>query len=286
MTSPVVDPSSLTQFELAGYLFLTFCGWSESEKVQVTINYPDGKLFTLEYVAKTMTNQDQTPYIAIAKELEVNDPTGKYLITATGDQSGSANAEVNVVQPTKPHLQQDNESEVLLSFFNPGEKVRLYLYQSDDSRNYRFKSWQEFTIDQNGQLVVDTSGICENRCYYAAIGELSGEAFDGLSSQTYMSIRTSSPPELQCPGAPLHRLQVGGRGYVCSDQGNRPLYRQPKYSSPILLELSSNTYFEIIKGPVCTEEISFWRIRLESGRTGWISEGEAKLPSYYLCPAP
>jgi len=282
----MVDPTSLTEFEVTGYLFLTFCGWLEGEKVLLTINYPGGKLFTQEYIAETMTTQTQAPYIAIAKELEVSDPTGNYLITAEGDQSGSVNHIVNVIQPMNPHLQQENGSQVFLSFFKPGEKIRLFLYQSDDSRNYRFESWQDFTMDQNGQLLVDTVGMCEANCYFAAIGEKSGEAFDALSSQTYMSIHTSSPPELQCSGAPLQRLKIGGRGYVCSDQVNRPLYRHPKYSAPILLELPSKTFFVINRGPVCKEGTSFWRILLESGLTGWITEGEANMSSYFLCPAP
>lgn len=286
MTSPSVDPTSLTHFELTGYIFLTFCGWLEGEKVRVTINYSDGRFFTQEYIAETMLAQTQAPYVAFAKELEVSDPTGIYLITAKGDQSGSVIHNVNVIQPMKPQLRQENGSQVFFSFFKPGEIVRLYLFQSDDSRNYRFKSWQDFTMDQKGQLLVDTFEMCEVHCYFAALGEQSGEAFDALSSQIYMSIHTSSPPELQCSGAPLQRLRIGGRGYVCTDQVNRPLYRQPKYSAPILLDLSSNTFFEIFRGPVCEEGTSFWRVRLESGRTGWISEGEARMSSYFLCPAP
>jgi hypothetical protein len=284
--APAVDPASKTQFEILNYLFVTFCGWQNGEKVQVKLDFPDGRSLTQEYTAESPSESGKSPFIMATYLIEAGDPAGNYQLTAQGEQSGQVVFPFLVTRPEHPRLVQMPEEKVLLSYFQPFEVVRLFIYENSGSLRYRFKNWQEFKVDENGQLLVQVTEACQTDCYFAAIGESSGEAYDGLSSQKYMSIRTSTPAELQCPASPLQRLSVGKHAYVCTGQAALKMYRQPRTSAPLLAELAPGTYFEIIKGPVCFKDLTFWRIRLPSKRSGWVIEGENSPGGYLLCPAP
>ncbi len=279
--------SSSNQAELLDYLLVTFCGWEKGESVEVTSIYPDGRQVIQQYTADTAGGVDQAPFVMARLELKSDDPPGTYQMIARGEQSQEARHEISVSLPNRPHIVFQPDADVLLSYFQPKEKVRLFVYEPlPGTANYRFKQWQEFVVDENGKLLVETEEVCEFECYYSAIGDQSGEAFDNLSSQDYLSILTSGSPQAQCTGAPLQRLAVGKKAFVCTLDQTLLMRKQPRQSSKENGQLQPNTYFEIIDGPVCADESSYWRIRLDSGRTGWVVEDGNDTDPYSLCPAP
>jgi hypothetical protein len=50
--------------------------------------------------------------------------------------------------------------------------------------------------------------------------------------------------------------------------------------------LEPGTQFTIIGGPSCSDNWSWWNIRLDDGTTGWVSEGGDEIDPYFICPSP
>jgi hypothetical protein len=97
----------------------------------------------------------------------------------------------------------------------------------------------------------------------------------------------TATPSPSCPGAPPQRLQVGGRGQVCTRTDNVRLRIEPGSTSNIVASLPTGTVFTVIGGPECAgDNWSWWQIRTIDGLTGWIAEGGDETDRYFLCPLP
>lgn len=97
--------------------------------------------------------------------------------------------------------------------------------------------------------------------------------------------RVEAEPETDaysCPGALEPRLTVGDWGWVDTNDP-RPLnFRMgPSTDTRAFAQLQVGTEFQIISGPVCAQDMNWWRIEAES-QTGWISEGQGDL--YFVSP--
>jgi hypothetical protein len=89
-----------------------------------------------------------------------------------------------------------------------------------------------------------------------------------------------------CPGAPAQRVQAGRRGYVCTQQERVKVRREPSRASSELTRLPPGAYFDILDGPACADDWSWWYILTKDGQKGWIAEGGDDTDPYYICPAP
>lgn len=83
--------------------------------------------------------------------------------------------------------------------------------------------------------------------------------------------------EVICAGALPERLAVGIRGYVNYNLGLR-IRSEPNAQANFLAVLDLGTEFTVIGGPVCNGRLNWWEVRLETGATGWLGEGD----NYYL----
>ncbi|NLG95978.1 MAG: SH3 domain-containing protein [Chloroflexi bacterium] len=64
-----------------------------------------------------------------------------------------------------------------------------------------------------------------------------------------------------------------------------PIYiTGPEYNAPEVRRIPPGTEFEIIDGPVCNDHSSWWKIRIPTGRIGWVMEGSSAVYPYFLCP--
>jgi len=127
------------------------------------------------------------------------------------------------------------------------------------------------TADPAVQLTVNTDN--ENSVFnYAAIAN----AMDCfiIPSQTISS----------CPGAPPQRMVVNQRGSVCTKSEPVRMRTLPARSADTLIEVSSGTQFTVIGGPSCSDDWSWWNVRLEDGTTGWLAEGGDEVDPYFICP--
>ncbi|KXK15503.1 MAG: SH3 type 3 domain-containing protein [Chloroflexi bacterium OLB14] len=95
---------------------------------------------------------------------------------------------------------------------------------------------------------------------------------------------TPLPLITSCSGAPPQRVEVGRRGFVCT-QYDRLIVRTGPYASDTeITRIEPNTYFRVIDGPVCANNWSWWEIRTDDGVRGWVSEGGDNVDKYFICP--
>lgn len=87
-----------------------------------------------------------------------------------------------------------------------------------------------------------------------------------------------------CPGAPEQRLEVNEDAKVCTREDNVFLRSGPSKQEVVIKKVSPGTVVLIIDGPECANSWSWWRVRLNDGTTGWMSEGGDREDPYYLCP--
>ncbi|GAB4333263.1 MAG: hypothetical protein Kow00117_17260 [Phototrophicales bacterium] len=84
-----------------------------------------------------------------------------------------------------------------------------------------------------------------------------------------------------CAGAPPSRLQIGMRARVAFTDGTQlRLRRDP--GGEQLGSLNGGEQFNITGGPVCLGEVTWWRLRMDDGRIGWVAEGDTE--TYYVEP--
>jgi hypothetical protein len=112
---------------------------------------------------------------------------------------------------------------------------------------------------------------------YSAIGSAAGAACDYFEVAPAI-VRSS------CPGAPLQRMIVNERGYVCTQSDSIRVRVSPARSASTLFQLKPDTYFTVIGGPACSDNWSWWNIRMPDGTTGWVSEGGDEIDQYFICP--
>jgi hypothetical protein len=87
-----------------------------------------------------------------------------------------------------------------------------------------------------------------------------------------------------CPGAPPQRVVVGDKAYVCTKSDRLIVHKGPGKNEPEITRIVTGTEFVVVKGPVCSDNWSFWRIRTKDGIVGWVSEGSDSIDPYFFCP--
>lgn len=84
-----------------------------------------------------------------------------------------------------------------------------------------------------------------------------------------------------CNLAPKTRLQMNQSARVIYGEGVR-LREMPGFNGAVLDMVAAGIIVRTISLPVCRDDILWWEVKLESGQTGWIAEGQPDL--YYLEP--
>ncbi|HPO57331.1 MAG TPA: SH3 domain-containing protein [Anaerolineaceae bacterium] len=87
-----------------------------------------------------------------------------------------------------------------------------------------------------------------------------------------------------CPGAPEQRLEVGEDARVCTLVDSVFLRKGPGRRYEVLERVRPGTIVDVIGGPKCADDWSYWEVELPGGETGWMSEGGDAVDPYFLCP--
>lgn len=90
--------------------------------------------------------------------------------------------------------------------------------------------------------------------------------------------------DTECPGAPSQRVDIGSIAVVCTDYDRLIIRQGPGQSNSEITRIYPGTNLVILDGPVCSGVYSWWKIRTESGTTGWVAEGGDSIDPYYICP--
>ena len=91
-----------------------------------------------------------------------------------------------------------------------------------------------------------------------------------------------------CPGAPQLRLTVGMQGQVAAPgpgetTSNLRVRLAPGTNAKVLGRIHSGDTFKVTDGPICTENLAWWKIATDSGLEGWVAEGDNN--GYFIEPA-
>ncbi len=91
---------------------------------------------------------------------------------------------------------------------------------------------------------------------------------------------------VQCPGAPVSRIQAGQRGFISLDPPSPSRIRDlPGKQGRILGQLQPGEVFLVLDGPRCSDNYSWWKIRAEhNDLQGWVAEGD--LSDYWIVACP
>lgn len=278
---------------------MSACGWEENEILTGKVIYPDGRTFT----DSIKTSKDFTGIAGtISFTPSINDPEGSYTLVLIG-KNGSVEATIYYSKPVGPHIFYASDSEIYLYGFSTSEEITLYCYDStgqiiDGDYVGVFLGWEEYKVGTDGTLTINSPA---SKCNFAVIGEKSGEvhslrnlagggtydwAPETIKTQNSSSSSSSAQEQsASCPGAPEQRLEIGEMAYVCTSTDSVKLREGPGKDYPIIKSLIPGADIEIIGGPKCKNNWSWWQIQTESGFIGWMSEGGDNTDKYYLCPS-
>ncbi|HOH20174.1 MAG TPA: serine/threonine protein kinase [Anaerolineaceae bacterium] len=116
---------------------------------------------------------------------------------------------------------------------------------------------------------------------------------------TNRSISPTKTPTLKssCPGAEPQRVKIGDIVQVCTKSDRVIVRSQPLPGENEIFRIYPGTVVEIIDGPRCSDDSSWWLIRiqkdtlvfkgkdydLKTTSEGWIREGSDNIDQYYIC---
>jgi hypothetical protein len=83
----------------------------------------------------------------------------------------------------------------------------------------------------------------------------------------------------------MWQFSIGQRGLVPLRETTPSTLRAEPGSLTVYGYIYPGNYFTIVEGPICStwNGMSWWRVRTDDGREGWISEGNREV--YWIDPA-
>jgi hypothetical protein len=246
--------------------------------------------------------------IQISKDFEVSRTRGKAYISALGQRSdreimsGSPWMGTHLLRPNS-----NNHVDIYGVGYPPNTPVYLLLYLK-----HKLVQKQVVLSDPSGNVSASFSGPFELDKPYSKTYLLYGITdpnmkLDGVDLLTCHDVVASKPgaacdyfeilPEVMpplatatyhapytCPGAPPQRMVINWRGYVCTRRESVHLRVDHMSSADVLASLLPGTQFTVVDGPSCSGNWSWWKIQLDNGMTGWVSEGGDESDAYFICP--
>jgi hypothetical protein len=103
----------------------------------------------------------------------------------------------------------------------------------------------------------------------------------GAFPEFVLPAATTPPNATQCPGTLPSRLQVGELGWVLPGEPNN-FRSSPSTSGEQIGQLAGSLIFTVLEGPVCANNLAWWRVSDNYGTEGWTAEGNSN--GYWLAP--
>ena len=170
-----------------------------------------------------------------------------------------------------------------LSKFSPNQQLTLLVYSDPEGK---YKATWRVQVDNFGSLtIILSNGDFSN--YGIAIHDArSGDLLRLTRVMSGGDLDSSSDNSEHCSGAPPKRLSVGEGATVCTKNDSVNLRTGPNNASSSTHKLVPGAELQVIGGPVCDKQSSFWywEVRTESGFKGWMAEGGDSIDPYFLCP--
>lgn len=227
----------------------------EAKSIQIKVTRPDGTVE--ESTQKPMlTNGKGLAQSELTYQPDLTAPRGKYRFSFSG-AGWELTQIIEVIDPDSGRMYMPvDQNQVILYGFKPGEKVRLFLYKKIPVELYRLQGWKEFMMDSSGRLVVslDTKDFSS---YYAAVGELSGQASEpkGFGGPGSFWDSLDRRGDIYC-GNQVKPVGIHPGNYV---QVNTQTQMAQSMKTPLIFlgTLKAGDLLKISEGPVCLDG-SFW----------------------------
>jgi hypothetical protein len=230
----------------------------------------------------------------VSRDFQISNKNGKAYIDALDPYAGEE------VMPGSPFygnhlLHLDNADNLIIAGFGYPSNTLVYLLLYLDNQLV-----QKTVVHSDGSGAISTElfGPFKERNTYILYGitdpntMLSGvnlvTCYDAVAFSTgaacdYFEV-VPAIVSSSCPGAPPQRMIVNQRGRVCTQSDSVRLRSAPARSASTLTQLKPETLFTVIGGPACSDNWSWWNIRLSDGTTGWLTEGGDEVDQYFICP--
>jgi len=234
--------------------------------------------------------------------------TETFLVSKVGDgryiDALDSKVDSEIIPATDPHAVRaasTGKIDVIGIGFPANVPVYVLLYRQISSRDpYKYGLIQKQAVmsDTSGTIFAKLTDLFIPGQVYVVYGitdpnaRLNGASpdkygcFSGVSCDFFTIVPSTSNSGMpnSCPGAPPQRMIVNHKGYVCTQSDRVRLRSAPLKSAATLVYLSPGTQFSVIGGPSCSDNWSWWNVRLDDGTTGWLAEGGDAVDQYFICP--
>jgi hypothetical protein len=251
------------------------CGWKEDEKGDLLIKFPNGATKSTPLAPMLENKTKGVYYVEYRYTVKPEDPLGEYTFVFKGTgREVAVLAEYSKL--TSPVLRIVGQNDLYLAGFKPGEQVRIFAYQPTPGQNLQgakfplssFLAWQEFSVDSNGFLHVQTDF---DVMLFAAIGLDSGET---LAVRKEIPMNVSSIRRDSCEYASFlgdSLLKVEDKAVVAMGENNQVL---ELYNTPARVpkgSLAMGVVVTLLDGPQCADGYRWWKVT-DYRTEGWVKE--------------
>ncbi|MFN8414407.1 MAG: SH3 domain-containing protein [Anaerolineales bacterium] len=171
--------------------------------------------------------------------------------------------------------------------FDPSQNLTLIFYRRVGGSNScgfgvgEFVTIAQIQVDANGSITLPLSGATDDNLYVNTVIDAdTGHVIVPGSTKLETKCILDEPT---CPGAPPQRVQTGSSAYVCTQQDRLTVRSKPQLGSHEILKLETGSSFNVIGGPKCADQFTWWKIDV-NGTTGWVAEGGDEVDPYFICP--
>lgn len=271
--------------ELMTLNIFVVCWLPENQTFTGTIQYPDGRITS--QTVQTTDDYNNTYFANLNFKALANDPEGLYIFILE-NENYKFDAKANFYKPDGPRLFYGDKKHIVFYGFAPRESVKLFHYNDHN----QFTSWQEYTMNSDGQLTIEFSPAQHDLELFVAIGSQSGEVrlfhddFHGGRRDWVreQSIIIKQAKQQTCNGL-QSRLSLGERVRVAFTDGTEIRIRtKAGFTQKVNDTAPEGTLITLINGPKCADDSTWWKVRTDNNQIGWMAEDQKGV--YLLEPIP
>lgn len=181
---------------------------------------------------------------------------------------------------------------ITFSMFEPSQELRALVYRSTGANESKcadgsaeYVTTLLIQVDEAGNFSSKLNGPTKDLLVVYVLAVRTGDKIWRNFSVPYEHLSCSDFAS-SCPGAPPQKLKVDQTAYVCTSRDSVKLREGPGKSYPVVKSLVPGADVQIIGGPKCANNWSWWQVKTESGYTGWMAEGGDNADPYFICPRP
>lgn len=284
----------------------TIEGWTQEGNVRIALSIawpatldPGTWIITALQAGRTLASG----------EFQYSRPQGSSYVQVLNDDSPWELTPGNYFDSAQSlHLPEDRGLSVYGDGYPPDVPVYIVLYQQEDVQYSLVQAWAmvannlggiygeiEAPLEAGGRYILygltdpdtDLTDLATPDCtdQSSLSPGFACDLFDVVPT-IVSSVPYSTQVPLACPGAPPSYIIPGQFASVCTQSDAVNLRDSPSRSAAIERQLDPGTIIEVVSGPECADNWSWWFVTLDDGESGWLAEGGDNIDPYFMCPLP